>query len=192
MATDPIGEFERLFAEARAKEPSDATASVLATSTTDGRPSARVVLLKGVDSKGFYFFTNYDSRKGLELAANPSCALCFYWPTLLTQVRVEGRAARVTAEESAAYFATRPRESQIGAWASRQSAPLGSREELVARVHEMESRFGDQPVPCPENWGGYLLTPDRIEFWSARDFRLHDRLLYVRSGSSWTTERLYP
>jgi pyridoxamine 5'-phosphate oxidase len=152
----------------------------------------RVVLLKGVDPDGLTFFTNYDSRKAAELDANPSCALCFHWPTLGVQVRVEGRAARTDAAESAKYFATRPRESQLGAWASRQSAPLDSREELIARFRDFEARFADRSVPCPENWGGYRVAPDRIEFWRSREFRLHDRLLYVRSGPDWTSRRLYP
>jgi pyridoxamine 5'-phosphate oxidase len=189
---DPIAEFESLLARAKASEPSDATACSLATATRDGVPSVRIVLLKGVDAGGFTFFTNYESRKAAELDQNPRAALCFYWPSIGAQVRVSGTTARVTPPESAAYFATRPRESQLGAWASRQSAPLASRDELLGRFREIEARYAGASVPCPPGWGGYRLTPERIELWWSREFRLHDRLVYARQGSLWTEQRLYP
>jgi pyridoxamine 5'-phosphate oxidase len=192
VSDNPISELQRLFADARAKEPFDATACALATSTPEGHPSVRIVLLKDVEPDALIFFTNYDSQKAGELAQNPQCALCLYWPTLGVQVRVEGRAVKTSREESARYFATRPRESQLGAWASRQSTPLGSREELLSRFHEAETRFGDGPVPCPENWGGYRVRPERVEIWYARDHRLHDRVAYTRAGADWSAQRLYP
>jgi pyridoxamine 5'-phosphate oxidase len=164
----------------------------LATATADGRPSVRVVLLRQFDAGGFTFFTNYGSRKAEELDSNPRAALCWYWYWLEEQVRIEGRVSRATAEESDAYFAARPRGSQIGAWASKQSTPLSSRAALEARVRECESRFADGDVPRPRFWGGYRLVPDRIEFWSAVTYRLHDRLVYIREGDGWRTERLFP
>ena len=191
MATDPIAQFQALFARALEKEP-DATAMALATADAAGAPSVRMVLLKGVDASGFVFFTNYESRKARELAANPRAALCFYWPTLGAQVRVEGPVERVTPEESDAYFATRPRESQLGAWASPQSTPLGSPAELRASFDRVSARFAGQAVPRPDNWGGYRVRPARIEVWTAGEFRLHDRVLYTKQGESWTVERLYP
>jgi len=189
---DPIAEFQSLLGDARARETFDATACALATSSA-GAPSVRIVLLKDVDLRGFTFFTNYTSRKAAELDSNPHAALCFHWPTLGVQVRVEGETRRVSAEESQAYFATRPRESQLGAWASHQSAPLPSREVLLARFREHEAKFSGQPVPCPPHWGGYRLSPARIEIWRAGEFRLHDRQVYVRStGGGWSVETLYP
>jgi pyridoxamine 5'-phosphate oxidase len=189
---DPIAEFKSLLANARARETFDATACALATSSAAGAPSVRIVLLKDVDEHGFTFFTNYTSRKGAELDSNPQAALCFYWPTLGVQVRTEGKATRVSAEESQAYFATRPRESQLGAWASHQSAPLPSRDALLARFREHETRFSGQPVPCPPHWGGYRLSASRIEIWRAGDFRLHDRQLYVRTDTGWSVQTLFP
>lgn len=188
---DPIALFNERFAEARRVEPHDATAVTLATADARGRPSARMVLLKGADGRGFTFFTNRTSRKGRELAENPFAALCFHWPALQEQARVEGSISLVDDAESDAYFASRPRESQIGAWASEQSAPLGSREELIARVRELEARFPDA-VPRPPHWGGYRLDPERIELWRAGAGRLHDRLLYTREGGAWTVTRLNP
>jgi pyridoxamine 5'-phosphate oxidase len=189
---DPIAEFQSLFSQARASEAGDASACALATTTPQGAPSVRIVLLKDVDGRGFTFFTNYTSRKASELEANPRAALCFYWPSLTAQVRVEGDTSRVTRDESQAYFATRPRESQVGAWASNQSATLASREELLARFRESEARFAGADVPCPEHWGGYRLAPQKIEFWRGREFRLHERVLYTRAASGWTVATLYP
>jgi pyridoxamine 5'-phosphate oxidase len=190
--SDPIARFQELFARALATETADATAVALATADEAGAPSVRMVLLKAADASGFVFYTSYESRKGRELAANPRAALCFHWPTLGSQVRVEGPVARVNAEESDAYFATRTRESQLGAWASRQSDPLASRAELLGSVAVTVIRFAGRRVPRPENWGGFRLTPKRIEFWTSRAHRLHDRLLYTRQADGWTAERLYP
>jgi len=189
---DPIARFQELFARAAAAEPEKGTAVALATADGTGAPSVRMVLLKSADRSGFVFFTNYESRKARELDQNPRAALCFFWPTLGAQVRVEGKVSRVAAEESDAYFATRPRESQLGAWASRQSAPLGSRMELLRRVAAAVVRFAGRSVPRPEGWGGYRVTPERIEFWTAHPHRLHDRVVYSRAGEAWTTERLFP
>lgn len=189
---NPIERFRRLFAEAREREPYDATAVTLATATPDGRPSARVVLLKEADERGFVVYTNLGSRKARELDANPRAALCFLWPTIGRQVRVEGTVERVDDKEADAYFATRPRGSQLGAWASRQSAPLPSREELLESYHGAEARFAGGEVPRPEFWGGYRVMPERIEFWESRDDRLHVRTLYLRDGDGWRHESLYP
>jgi pyridoxamine 5'-phosphate oxidase len=189
---DPIEEFQSLLKRANENEKGDATACVLATCDRECRPSARVVLLKDAGPDGFSFFTNYGSRKARELLANPHAALCFYWPVLAIQVRIEGSAARVSTEESDRYFSTRPRESQLGAWASQQSSPLSSREELLERFQEAQVQFDDKTVPRPENWGGFLLTPQSVEFWWNKDYRLHDRVLYERSGSGWTLRRLFP
>lgn len=189
---DPIAAFQALRERARTQEPLDGTAAVLATVDGEGQPSARVVLLKGVDQDGFQLFTNYESRKARELAANPRAALVFWWPTLETQVRIEGRVERLTRKENEAYFATRPRESQLGAWASRQSERLPSREELEARFEQESQRFAGQDVPCPAGWGGYCLAPERIEFWESRAHRLHHRVAFTRAGNRWTAELLYP
>jgi pyridoxamine 5'-phosphate oxidase len=191
VAADPIAEFQALFARALEKEP-DATAMALATADATGAPSVRMVLLKGVDASGFVFFTNYGSPKARELAINPRAALCFNWPSIGIQVRVEGLAERITSEESDAYFATRPRESQLGAWASPQSSPLASAAELREAFDRVSARFAGQTVPRPDNWGGYRVRPARIEVWTAGQYRLHDRVLYTRRGEGWTVERLYP
>jgi pyridoxamine 5'-phosphate oxidase len=188
---DPIALFHERFENARRTEPHDATAVTLATADARGRPSARMVLLKGADERGFTFFTNRLSRKGRELAENPFAALCFHWPAATEQLRVEGPIALVDDAESDAYFATRSRESQIGAWASQQSAPLGSREELVEAVRAIEARFPGA-VPRPPHWGGYRLAPERIELWRAGAARLHERYLYTRAGGAWTVARLQP
>ena len=190
-AADPLGLFAEAFAEAAAAERADPTAVALATVGPSGAPSVRMVLFKDADPRGFTFFTHYESRKARELAAEPRAALCFYWPAIGVQVRAEGLTERLTDAESDAYFATRPRQSQLGAWASRQSQPLGSREELLARVAEMEARFPGR-VPRPPFWGGYRLTPTRIEFWRAGEARLHDRIAYERTPAGWRAERLYP
>jgi pyridoxamine 5'-phosphate oxidase len=189
--TDPIAAFQQLFARASTREP-DATAVALATADATGAPSVRMVLLKAVDAAGFVFFTNYESRKAGELDVNPRAALCFYWPVIGVQVRVEGGVERVSAAESEAYFATRPRESQLGAWASRQSRPLASADALREEFARTSARFEGQPVPRPPVWGGFRVRPQRIEFWHAGEHRLHDRVLYTRAGEGWTVERLFP
>jgi pyridoxamine 5'-phosphate oxidase len=189
---DPLTRFRLAQAEACATEPLDATAVVLATVDAQGQPSARVVLLKNADERGFVFYTNFESKKGRELGETPKAALCFHWASRTEQVRVEGRVERVSDEEADAYFATRPRASQIGAWASRQSEPLESRDVLMAAVSDVERRFADADVPRPAGWGGFRLIPDRIEFWFGRDDRLHDRELYVRTATGWDWMRLFP
>jgi pyridoxamine 5'-phosphate oxidase len=189
---DPMARFALLFERAALAAPFDHTAAALATASRQGVPSVRVVLVRGIDERGFRFFTNYDSQKGRELAANPVASLCFYWPWIDEQVRADGAVARIEDAESDAYFATRPRGSQIGAWASKQSERLGSRAELEERWREMEHRFEGRPVPRPPNWGGFRLSPGRIEFWKAGEFRLHDRWLYTRTDDGWSVINLYP
>jgi pyridoxamine 5'-phosphate oxidase len=188
---DPLILFRETFARAAAREPADPTAVALATVTDTGAPAVRIVLFKDADARGFTFFTNYESRKARELAREPRAALCFHWPSIGEQVRAEGVTERLTDAESDAYFATRPRESQLGAWASRQSQPLGSREELLAAAAEAARRFPGV-VPRPPHWGGYRLVPARLEFWRAREARLHERRLYQRTDAGWTVQLLYP
>ena len=190
---DPLKLFQRWLDEAKAAGIHLAEAMTLATSTTGGKPSARLLLLKQADRRGFVFFTNYNSMKARELDANPQAALVFYWPQLERQVRVEGNVERVGADESDAYFKTRPRESQIGALASPQSEVVASREVLQQRADELEKLYEGREVERPAHWGGYRLQPDRIEFWVGRPGRLHDRILYERQANgSWTISRLAP
>lgn len=196
-AGDPFDLFDTWFAEARRSEPNDANAMTLATATADGVPSARMVLLKGVDgqeasARGFVFYTNLESRKGGELLANPNAALCFHWKSLRRQIRIEGGVAPVVDAEADAYYHSRPRGSQIGAWASAQSRPLSSRGELVKQVAKVAARYPIGEIPRPPHWSGFRLVPKRIEFWRNRQFRLHDRLVYIAADSRWATERLYP
>jgi pyridoxamine 5'-phosphate oxidase len=188
---EPLAVFQRWLAEAWNGEP-NAHAMTLATAGPDGRPSARMVLLKGLDARGFVFYTNLESRKSTELAANPHAALCFLWKSLNRQVRVEGSVELVGNDEADAYFASRPRDSQIGAWASDQSRPLPSRAELGARVEALSRRFGEGAVPRPTFWSGFRVVPQSIEFWEERPFRLHDRDLFIRQGERWRRERLFP
>ena len=190
-SANPITEF--LSAIERAEQRQIDTAPVaLATVDRRGQPSVRMVLLRGADERGFVFYTNYNSRKAKELDGNPRAALCIHWPTLEEQIRIEGSVVRVGADESDDYFGKRPRGSQLGAWASDQSAPLSSREVLEEKYREIERRYEGQTVPRPPFWGGFRLVPERIEFWFGRPDRLHDRLVYTRDGGGWTIERLYP
>lgn len=191
VSHNPFEQFSRWMDEVLAAEVLEPTAMTLATVSADGRPSARTVLLKGIDT-GFVFYTNYTSRKGMDLAANPYASLLFFWPDLQRQVRVEGRVEKITIEESEAYFVTRPLGSRIGAWASQQSQPLPSRDELERRTAELEREYADGNVPLPPFWGGYRLVPDAIEFWQGRPSRLHDRILYERGETGWTITRLSP
>ena len=189
---DPIRQFERWFADAAAARVPEPNAMTLSTATRDGVPSARIVLLKGVDANGFAFYTDYRSRKGAELAENPLAALTFLWKEIERQVRITGSVSRVSTQESDAYFRTRPPGSRLGAWASHQSAVLASREELEARVQDVMGRFPDGDVPLPPHWGGFRVAPDEIEFWQGRPDRLHDRLLYRRGERGWEISRLSP
>lgn len=201
VAEDPITQFREWFAEAQQADVTDPNAMTLATAAPDATPSARIVLLKGVDDNGFRFFTNYDSRKGTELDQNPHAALVFYWSPLERQVRVEGTVKRISEEESTSYFQSRPRGSQLGAWASPQSRVVDTREDLEERLGALRKEYeGEGEIPRPPNWGGYVLRPTVIEFWQGRPNRLHDRLRYRRDNSAgdggssqlWTIERLAP
>ncbi len=192
MADDPFALFETWFAAAKASEPNDPDAMALATADGDGQPSVRMVLLKGHDARGFVFYTNLDSRKGAELAANPNASLLFHWKSLRRQVRIDGRVSAVDEAEADFYFATRGRDSRLGAWASDQSRPLPDRATFEQRVDEMRERFADGDVPRPPRWSGFRVTPLRIEFWSDRAARLHERRLFERDGAGWTERLLYP
>jgi len=189
---NPITQFKKWFDEAVKSEQPDPEAMTLSTATPDGRVTARIVLLKGCDERGFVFFTNYESRKSREMMSNPRVALTFYWHSLHRQVRIEGVVEKVSAEESEEYFQTRPRDSQIGAWASPQSEEIAGREELEQKVAEAEARFKNQPINCPPFWGGFRVKPERIEFWQGRESRLHDRILYTLRDGQWQISRLAP
>ena len=190
---DPIRQFAKWFGEAVEAVPQLPNAVTLSTATKDGKPSARVVLMKSFDEDGFVFFTNYGSRKGKELTTNPRAELLFYWPELHRQVRIEGTVEKTSEQESDDYFQTRPRESQVSAWASSQSGVVKNRKELEKRFHEFDRRYGNRRVPRPPHWGGYRLRPRRIEFWQGRENRLHDRLVYLlRGGKTWALQRLAP
>ncbi len=189
---EPFAPFERWFALAAASEPLAETMT-LATATRDGVPSLRAVLLKGADDRGFVFYTNFASRKAAELLANPRAALCFHWKSLARQIRIEGTVSVVSDAEADAYFASRPRDSQIGAWASDQSQPLPDREVLERRFATFTRQFAEESaVPRPAHWSGFRLQPARIEFWQERPFRLHDRVLFTRDGDQWRKQRLFP
>jgi len=189
---DPIAQFDRWFNDATLAGLPEANAMTLATVDTSGAPSARIVLLKGFDQRGFVFFTNYSSRKGRELLANPRAALCFFWESLERQVRIEGTVEKTTRQESEEYFHSRPIGSQIGAWVSQQSEAIESREALDRRAEELLAKFVNTGVPLPDFWGGFRVVPHTIEFWQGRPSRLHDRLQYVREGDRWKIRRLCP
>lgn len=193
LAADPVDQLRLWLEQAQAVAPLDFTAMTLATADGEGRPSARVVLLKGLDSRGLVFFTNYESRKARELLANPRAALVFYWAALDRQVRVEGAVEKTSREEAEAYFETRPRGSRLGAWASPQSRPVAGRQEIERLLEEAAGRFAGGDVPLPEFWGGFRLRHETVEFWQGRPNRLHDRLCYVRRPEGgWRVERLAP
>jgi pyridoxamine 5'-phosphate oxidase len=190
-SVSPITEFLNAAERAKAHQV-DTVPATLATADAEGRPSARIVLVRSIDERGFGFFTNYESRKGRELIANPFAALCFHWIALDEQIRVEGRAARMEPEESDAYFNGRPRGSQLGAWASIQSRVLHAREDLEVKYREIEAQYEGKSVSRPPFWGGFRIVPHRIEFWYGRPDRLHDRIRYERDGDTWRIDRLYP
>lgn len=189
---DPIGQFVSWYDEAIGAKVNEPTAMVLATADIHNRPSARVVLLKGVSDSGFIFYTNYGSRKGNALAQNPYAEILFFWPELERQIRISGYVNKLSEQESDEYFATRPRESQVGAWASQQSAVVRDREELEARFNSLSNEFAERDIPRPDSWGGYILRPLEFEYWQGRMSRLHDRIRYRKNENSWIIERLNP
>ena len=191
-AADPINQFRRWFEEALAADLHEPNAMTLATATPNGKPSARIVLLKGFDRRGFVLYTNYEGRKARELEQNPNCSLILYWGELERQVRIEGWASRVPEAESDAYFDSRPHGSRLGAWASEQSRTVEGRPKLEERLKELEEEHEGREIPRPPQWGGYRVEPERIEFWQGRENRLHDRLLYTRLNEAWKIERLQP
>jgi len=190
--TDPFEEFTVWFDEARATETAERDAVAVASADADGRPSVRIVLMRAYDERGFVFYTNLGSRKCHDFTENPYAAMCFHWKSTARQVRIDGTVELVSDEEADSYFDSRPRESQIGAWASRQSELLASRDELERRVAGYTEKFGDGPIPRPAFWSGYRLVPTHFEFWDERPARLHDRACYVRDGDRWRTHRIYP
>jgi pyridoxamine 5'-phosphate oxidase len=192
VAPDPVEQFRRWFDAALAAGLHEPNAMTVATATSDGRPSARVVLLKGFDKRGFVFYTSYEGRKGRELEENPRAALLFYWGELERQVRIEGSVSRVSEEESDAYYASRPRGSRLGAWASEQSRVVEGREVLEGRIGDLEAEYAGREVPRPPFWGGYRVGHEAVEFWQGRENRLHDRIVYLREGAGWEIRRLQP
>ena len=192
VAADPFVQFANWFDEYVSSGAIEPSAVLVSTVGDDGSPSSRVVLLKGFDPNGFVFFTNYESKKGRDLTGNPNVALHFFWPELERQVAIAGRAERISREESEAYFASRPSESRLGAWASKQSEQLSSRKELEDRLEEIRGRFSDGDIPCPPFWGGFRVVPTRFEFWQGRPSRLHDRICYELDNGDWRILRLYP
>lgn len=192
MVADPFDEFATWFAAARARETGEVDAVALGSANATGRPSVRMVLMRSFDTRGFVFYTNLGSRKCHDFTANPYAALCFHWKSVARQVRIEGRVERVSLAEADAYFASRPRESQLGAWASKQSQRLESRAVLERSVADYTQQFADKPIPRPGFWSGFRLVPDHFEFWDERAARLHDRICYYRDGADWRIERLYP
>lgn len=189
---DPIKQFSVWFEQALHSRVIEPNAMSLATATEEAKPSVRIVLLKGFDKEGFRFFTNYTSRKGRELDANPYASLCFFWPELERQVRIEGSVKRVSRRESEEYFKTRPRLSRLGAWASEQSSELSSRKELEDNFKKLRDKYEDRPIPTPDFWGGFCLEPNAVEFWQGREGRMHDRLLYEKKSGKWKLKRLSP
>jgi pyridoxamine 5'-phosphate oxidase len=192
LTDDPVVLFDRWFRFAKRARIYWPNSTAVATADASGKPSVRMVLLKSYDERGFVFYTNYDSQKGRELSANPNASMVIYWNDLVRQIRMTGRVEQTSREESEQYFHSRPRGSQIGAWASNQDSAVASRDELTKKYEEFDRKFAGQPVPLPPYWGGYRLIPEEIEFWQGRAYRLHDRFRYARKGGSWSWVRLSP